>query len=278
MKLLLDPAILSIKAIDPEEVNPVRGYWTRLIEWGADNRVHYGEASRLFLESEAAQCLNDPEDGFAPPRELKKDAHRYVNNLLLRNLKGAGATRRTLGADYLKGMVYEDALLKDLSGALRQEVVGIATDQTHWDLPAGVRTVQVSPPPPPVVELCFNAKEPLQAETTREVHQFFSAKHLHVVGPKLTHSMKAALKSDLGLPERNLTWHQSEKAKPIKDLDDRWRHLDPHKDITVCIYGKVGHSVSRQAEVAAKKAGVPHLHVQDVKDIVPEARKIATTN
>ena len=105
-------------------------------------------------------------------------------------------------------------------------------------------------------------------ERAEAVQAYFDGKRIHVVGGQPDRFVSDAIADCTGISADELIWLPCERAKPPRNLDQRWSGLSPERDVTICITGRVGHSTSHKAKTAASKKAVVHLQVETANEIV----------
>lgn len=276
MTLLLDPQML-VPPVDATELADATHFWIRIIRWASDTRA------RLGSESHALVCTHYAKFGYPNDRldlrvpHLSREYQAALSRLLSRVLvHDADCEDRAFEPTYVGGEDAYLALQWDISGTSSAEdpVLGIGTSPEDWS-DATASVVSVSPTPPPQLELCFDAGATLAAEQDESVRNYFDGFRLHLVGGRPDSNVLATIAETTGLSEGDISWIPCEKAKPPRNLDERWGGLRPTQDITICITGRVGHATSGKAKVAATKAGVTHLQVESANDVCGALRQLA---
>ena len=127
--------------------------------------------------------------------------------------------------------------------------------------------VRFDPTPPELLALCVNPLEPIEEEKRENAKMRFSGKRLHIVGGQPSEHVIARIKEMTGIDGRRISWLPSEKSKPPRDLDKRWKNLQNGRDITVCVTGRIGHASALVAQTTARKAGVTYIEVETANEI-----------
>lgn len=239
----------------------------RIVDWASDSRSRLGmESHRLVCEEYARFGYPDQELALDVP-ELRREYQSALGRLLSRVLiHTSESDERRFDPHYTGSDEETIALQLDVSGTATDGVVGIATHPGHWARVTD--SVAVAPSPPAVLALCFQPGGELPEERLERVRVAFAGKRLHIVGGQVDDHVVAAIVDETGVLAGDVTWTPCERARPPRNLDQRWRGLDRDRDITVCITGRVGHATSDKAKVAATRAGVVHLKVESAQGII----------
>lgn len=255
-----------INDIASEDYDGLSRHWIRIVEWAADNRAFIGvESVRAIWEWLGAQNYPEAELRVFPPA-LRNEFRQALNQLLSRVLSHTAAKGpRRLNPAHLSETTIRDALEFDISGCAGADVAGIATREELWAHPSEV--VSIDPPPPPQLALCFTPGAALHEELLAQTQDQFAEKRLIIIGGQPADRVVDAITKLTGMSRRNISWIASERTKKPRDLDKRLARLDPRRDIVVCVTGRIGHSESEAAAVAARAAGVEYFAIENRNDI-----------
>lgn len=267
MTLLLDPMLLEPPGPSGAPLPPDSDFWRRIVDWAADHRAKLGSESHELVCSQYARHGYPTQNlKFSSPT-LQRDYQAALGRLLSRVIAhSCDPGERELSPNYSGNLEQKLALEFDVAGTVGAGVLGLATAEDHWDTSA--RHVYCDPPSPARLALCTEPGADLAEEQSETVKNFFYQLRLHVVGARPDAAVIADVVETLGVNEDDVHWLPCERARPPRNLGDRWSGLRPGRDITVCITGRVGHATSEKAQSAAAKSGVPHLRVELPSQIV----------
>lgn len=266
MKILLDPLLLA-PPVESSGVLPWNAeFWRNVVDWAADTRAGFGrECHGLVCDAYAQYGYPDQDLEFAEA-SLKREYQGALTRLLSRLIPSTDECgSREFRPGYLGADIYALALQMDVSSC-SSSIGAIGTLSRYWQEAAP--SVEVIPPPPMELALCFDAGVELPAEARAVIARFYKSRRIHLVGGKRDQRVVAEITLGTGVPEDQIVWIECERARPPRNLDARWRHLDADVDVTVCITGRVGHATSENAARAAGKSKVAHLKVETAGEIV----------
>lgn len=268
--LLLDPRIITPPGTPGASISAPMEYWTQIIAWAGDTRAQLGAECQQLLYSKFAE-YGYPEQCLVPNVPAVRTAYQAaISKIMSRVVRPTSqGEERDFAPRYVGGEEEELALQLDISGTVGCEVIGIATTESSWA--ASTVYLQISPQPPRRLEICTEPNAPVALEVQGDLRDLLSSKRLFIVGGKTDLTVVNGLR-ELGFSRDAINWLESEKAKPPRNLDERWGALDSLRDVTVCITGRVGHSTSGKARVIASKREVPHLLVETARDVITVVR------
>lgn len=266
--LLIDPVILLRPLQESLDSDSKETFWRAIVEWASDARVRIGEESHALVVGKLAQ-YGYPDNDLDLPLSARREYQAALSKLLgrVQPTVDRAASEVTLSVVYLGSDIALLALSFDIPGSVSAGIRGLATDTENWDDPNS-SVVKVDPPPPADIELCFTPGAELDVESVASMREFYLGRQLFLVGGQVENRVVAQIIERTGIEESAIRWLPCEKAKPPRDLDKRWKHLDPNRDVTVCVTGRVGHATSLAAASAARKSGTVHLQVEHVSEIV----------
>ena len=264
-KLLLDPGVLMPP--DPDVNGLVwTEYWLRLIDWQSDRRVYIGE-SGFSLALQSVDILNLAADRSMDfPPHTTRERIQAVQTLLSRVLQTPKAQDGcSLDEPYMGPSAALQALVEDLRGTYGPETgpQAIASVESFWD--RNVSATGCLPPPPTQVPLCFHPNQPVANELRVKARESLAGMCLRVVGGRPDRRVLSELHERLAIPGDRVVWLPSEVNK--KPRLENWKDLNPHKDVAVCITGKIGHQGSDKASRYARNAGVDYFEVERASDL-----------
>ncbi|GGU34224.1 hypothetical protein GCM10007979_36660 [Nocardioides albus] len=262
MSLLIDPRLLCPPGYPGAPLSAAPEFWNQVISWASDARAKLGPESYKLV------CEWYAEHGY-PDQNLELDVptlrHEYqaaLSRILSRvHLATNPVESKCFNPSYTGTELEEISIQMDVSCTADLAIAGIATAPDHWNS-TDATEIEVEPPPPASLHLCSTPGAELPSEECERIHKFYKDKRLHIVGGREERRIIDSLVTTLGLKAADITWHPCEKAKPPRNLDNRWRYLEPGRDITVCITGRAGHATSEKAKAAAERAGVTYLFVE----------------
>jgi hypothetical protein len=263
VKLLLDPILLTDIPTDREKCS---AFWARVVAWAGDSRAAVGQATHEHVFGEYASKGYPEQDLDMFPNALRTEYRRALSTLLSRVVLPAsdGAQPTTVPA-YRGPAAAANALVNDAARSVGSGVVGIATCEESWT--ARAQSVSFLPPPPSELELCVEPGSPLGVEDAKRTRKFFANRRIHIVGGQPIARVTVAISKLTGLPESEIAWIPAEKGKPPRDIKKRWSRLQPERDITACVTGRIGHAQSEAAARAAEGCGVVHLLVESANEL-----------
>ncbi len=276
--LLLDPLLAIPPAHPSGTLTSSPEFWQRILDWANDKRVFVGAESHAVIY-EAYARHGYPEQSLdiahSPSRREYQAALSSLLSRIQRHTFESG--ERDFTPEYAGSAEISLALQLDLSGTAGTPICAVATSDSHWR--GGIEeTLRLNPPPPSDVEMCCVAGAELRAESRAKIQNFFAGKRLHIVGGQVDSRVITALCDRLALDPGDIEWLPCEKSKPPRDLEKRWSKLDPARDLTVCITGRVGHATSMLAAKAARKSGASHLLAEFGGDIEKSLVDFAMTD
>ena len=268
--LLLDPRVVAPPGTPGAAVSAPIEYWTQIIAWAGDSRARLGMECQQLLYSKFAQ-YGYPEHCLVPDVPALKTAYQAaIGKIMSRVVEPVRQSeQRDFAPRYVGSEDEELALQLDISGTVGCEVIGIATTESSWAFIT--EYLQVSPQPPGRLEICTEPNAPLALETEGDLRDLVSSKRLFIVGGKVDSVVVDGLR-ELGFAPDAINWLESERAKPPRNLDERWGTLAPPRDVTVCITGRVGHATSGSARRIADRRQVPHLHAETARHVIVAVR------
>jgi hypothetical protein len=275
MTLLLDPRLLTPPGQPDSTVSASAAFWTRILGWATDKRAKLGEDSHSLVCSGYAVYGYPDHDLPLAETPLKREYRAALNRILARvELHVAESGERAFTPSYLGTSDEALALQLDVSGTYGAPVIGIATASNHWsDIEAN--HVKIIPPPPTRLALCCLPGAEVLSERQHRIANFYVGLRIHIVGAIPSQRIMEQILEVTGMTRSNLSWIPCEKSRPPRNLDDRWRHLEPSRDVTVCITGRVGHATSNKAQRVANHAGVIHLKVELPSQLPDELAALA---
>jgi hypothetical protein len=266
IRLLIDPRLLNPIPEVMENRSRALQYWESIVDWSRDKRAVLGVHSRDLL-SETFAAVGYPEHTVpvAIPA-LRGPCCAAINAIMTRVLVSGGDVEgRTFLPRYLGTDDELLALQMDVSSSAANGVIGIATSPTNWEKLEF--TVKVLPPPPMELLMCFDPSAELDVERDDSVKEFCGSKRVFIVGGRPDRTSMRRLEA-LGIAERNVEWIKSEKTQRPQDLDKKWSGLNPERDITLCITGRIGHPQAEKAKTLADRRGVLHLMGHSANDAI----------
>lgn len=271
MTLLLDPRLLIPPGRPDGQLDTAVEFWKRLLDWAADGRVLIGEEShRLLCELFAEYGYPDQDLTLQVPA-LKREYQAALSRMLGRvALHTEESSECTFDPCYMGSEAQDLALQMDITGTAGSGVRGLGTDVNHWADTSP--TLVIRPGPPNELMLCAAPGQQLPHEVFSLAARFFHGKKVKIVGGQRDGVVIKRLNTELGIEAAAVEWIACEKAKPPRNLDLTWGGLDPDRDITVCITGRVGHATSMAAKAAALKRGALHLQVEYASEVVKELK------
>lgn len=259
MKIILDPLLLAPPVKHDGSLREAEEFWLRVLSWSGDKRARVGEVTCALIYSEYALHGYPDAQLTAGSHQLRRDYQVALSKLLSRVQKHTrNPHEASFSAQYRGDSSYFDALKTDLSGTADTDVSALATAEGHW-VGAEARSITVSPGPPEFIELCYKPDEELRSEGEESLRKYYEGKRIHIVGGQVDENIKSKILARLSMSQEDLLWLPCEKAKPPRNLDRRWASLDPYRDITMCITGRVGHATSIVAAKSAAKVGAVHV-------------------
>ena len=260
--LLLDPLLLTPPRHPSGKLSSSPEFWNRVLDWARDRRVYVGQETHALIYEEYAK-YGYPDQNLDLRKSPARREYQAALNMLLSRVQRheRESSELSFSPGYLGSPEHHLALQLDVSGTAGTGIRGIATEPSHWTTSSNAQ-IGIDPPPPPLLEACYRAGAPLQAEQIAKIRSFFSDKRLHIVGGQIDKKVISTLCSRLAIENGEVVWLACEKAKPPRDLDKRWKMLDGERDITICITGRVGHATSKSAARASELAGAPHILVE----------------
>lgn len=268
--LLLDPRIITPPGTPGASIAAPTEYWTQIIAWASDTRARLGTECQQLLYAKFAQ-YGYPEHCLVPDVPAFKTAYQAaIGRIMSRVVQPISVgEERDFAPRYVGGDEEELALQLDISGTVGCEVIGIATTASSWA--ASSAYLEVSPQPPRRLEICTEPNAPVALQAQGDLRDLLSSKRLFIVGGKIDSAVVDRL-CELGLPRDAISWLESEKAKPPRNLDERWGTLESPRDVTLCITGRVSHATSGKARQVAGRREVPHLLAETAKDSITAVR------
>lgn len=255
MTILADPHLLvaptTCECVDEEE------FWKRVVLLGEVSRVELGLESFHWVVSQLEKLgYPDQKIDFGPPR-FGRECQVAIESILTRVSDGHGESAdEEVQPDYLGDVDARLCIVFDAT-AHGDSLDAIVSDARHWDsTEAAVRIGERS------IELIFDPTQEPSATRADAIKTTFEGHRLHLVGGSPTASALSMFESVLGLQAADVHWIPSEKSKPPRNIDERWSGLDPARDVTICITGRVSHAVWEQADKAAAKAGLVMIECQ----------------
>lgn len=273
MRLLIDPQVLTRLTIGSDS-DRTAAYWMRLVDWATDRRVGIGEATYGYVYETFARFGYPEQNLEVQPPALRNEFMRALGTILARVVMHCQpAAQTSMDAVYLGHDQASESLRSDASGTCGQDVAAIASESDHWESAPAI--IRFSPPPPEELELCTEPGQELRAQVAEACREFYLGKRVHIVGGQRVERDVLATQTATGLPADSITWIPSEKGKPARDISNRWSGLDPDRDVTVCVTGRIGHAQSAAAAAAATRRGCVHLLVETSRDLPDVLRKLA---
>ena len=268
--LLLDPRIITPPGTPGASIKAPMEYWEQIIAWASDTRTRLGVECQQLLYSRFAQ-YGYPEQCLVPEMPALKTAYQSaISKIMSRVVQPmSDSEERDFSPRYVGGEDEELALQLDISSTVGCEVIGIATTESSWA--ASTEYLQLSPQPPRRLEICTVPNAPVAMAVESDLRELLASKRLFMVGGKIEAAVMTAL-CELGFSNDAITWLESEKSKPPRNLDGRWGALTSPRDVTLCITGRVGHAISGKARVVAARREVPYLIAETAKEAVTVVR------
>ncbi|MBF6445553.1 hypothetical protein IU434_26470 [Nocardia farcinica] len=265
MSLILDPRILTFVE-ESSTQEELAALWTKVVQWASDRRVGVGEHTLEHMWGHLTSRGYPENDLRMHPQSMRTVYREALNKLLARVVSaGSHPADRNTNPEYL-GTYYEKrALAFDVTSTIDKNILGIATTPSSWEFETEL--VEFSPQPPNALALCFAPGIKLTEERANELRAKFVGKRIHIVGGQPSERVLKSIMDTTGLPARSVDWIPSERSQKPRDLDKKWDCLEPGRDITICVTGRIGHAQSNAARAAAKKAGVPYLPIEQANDI-----------
>lgn len=252
MTILIDPHLLIADAA-------CRGgddlfFWERVVAMGGSERTQIGHESFHWVVHEL-EILGYPEKRVKfGPSDFARECQIAIERILTRVSRGCEQPAvEKLVPDYLGSVGAELCLAIDATehGPVLD---GLLTDSNHWNPVSTTLAIGLLD-----VELLFSVEQQPRAFESAEVKSVFEGRRVHILGGSVSSSALADCYSQLGVDADSVLWLESEKSKPARDVDERWAGLLPARDVAICVTGRVGHSVWKQGDRAARKRGVEML-------------------
>lgn len=268
MTVLIDPHALVVPTtcVAADELI----FWERVVEAAALDKVQIGHESFYWVISQL-EHLGYPEAqvDFGPP-SFSRECQSAMEKILSRVSRGVrDAEDRKMTPEYLGS---EEAALCISMDTTEHggDVDALVSDVNYWAEPGDSLSLGAL-----VIELLFDVNKETRAVAAADLRAFFGKRRIHVVGGSITNSAIKQIQSELGVSEGAIQWIASEKSKPARDIDKRWAGLDPKRDVTVCITGRVSHSVWMAADKASNKSGLQMVECASQGQIVGSLRSWA---
>lgn len=260
--LLCDPRLLASPRAASAAVSIA--FWDELGDWSSDKRLRVGVETHKYI-CEHYSLIGWPDAPLSTPAGIpQRECSRILNTLLSRVVVGEAPCREAELVPLYAGNPEEKAaLVADLQRLVGASVFGIAASSSSWN--ADVAMVSCIPPPPAEMPLCHRPGEVLPVEEGEALRAFYSRKKLHIVGGQSDAKLIAVLAEAYGFAE--IDWIPCERHKKPRGLGKRWAMLDCDRDIVLCITGRVGHSTSNEAKIAADQRSAPYLEAYQANNI-----------
>ena len=266
IRLLIDPRLLNPTSAAIGNGAKAFEYWELVVNWSRDKRALLGVHSRDLLSENFAKFGYPQNSVPVAVPALHGPCCAAINAIMSRVLVSAGDVEdRTFLPRYLGTDDELMALQMDVSSSAVNGVIGLATSPTNWEELRD--TVKVLPPPPMELLMCFDPSAELDIERDNSVREFYDSKRIFIVGGRPDRTSLKKLEA-LGITERNVEWIKSEKTQRPQDLDQKWSGLNPERDITACVTGRIGHPQAEKAKSLADRRDVPHLRGDSPSDVI----------
>src|SRR5262249_55915856 len=149
---------------------------------------------------------------------------------------------------YVRNADAECALGLDMVAVWPEELLAVATNQSHWEATASI--VEIHPPPPHSISLVGRPNQRVPGELDRVVAESLAERRLTLVGALRDDRFVRVLCRTFSLDDDQVRWIEAEPGR--EPQLEGLRSLAGHRDIVCCILGApgqlgLGHSGTEKA-------------------------------
>jgi hypothetical protein len=168
------------------------------------------------------------------------------------------------------GELPEEAIAYDAASLASDDLLGLATDESHWR-PAGDVLI-FNPPPPDSLPLVFDPNAELEVEMDRAVAAGLRGRRITIVGGVYRAKTVSDLCKRYSLAETSVRWLPSEPGSHI--TLDALDGLSADRDVVYCVTGHISHAESISAKKRCRKRGIKAHAVEDSPEIIDHLRSV----